>query len=71
MDFPSLPMLYELLFLFLLVFVGIVIIVLIAKVLLFILPGAIIGFVVWLLTGSLSWAGIAFLVVSLISILRR
>jgi len=64
-------MLYELLFLFLLVFVGIVIIVLIAKVLLFILPGAIIGFVVWLLTGSLSWAGIAFLVVSLISILRR
>jgi hypothetical protein len=68
---PTLPMIYELAFLFLLVVVGLVIIVLLAKVLLFILPGAIIAFVVWWLTGSLLWAGIAFLVVSFISILRR
>jgi hypothetical protein len=68
---PGLPVLYELLFLFLLVVVGLVIIVLIAKVLLFILPGAIIGFVVWFLTGSLLWAGVAFIVVSLISLVRR
>jgi len=68
---PSLPMIYELALLFLLVVVGLVIIVLLAKVLLFILPGAIIAVVVWWLTGSLLWAGIAFLVVSFISILRR
>jgi hypothetical protein len=68
---PGLPVLYELLFLFILVVVGLVIIVLIAKVLLFILPGAIIGFVVWFLTGSLLWAGVAFIVVSLISLVRR
>jgi hypothetical protein len=68
---PGLPALYELLFLFLLVIVGLVIIVLIAKVLLFILPGAIIGIVVWFFTGSLLWAGIAFIVVSVISLARR
>jgi hypothetical protein len=68
---PGLPVLYELLFLFILVVVGLVIIVLIAKVLLFILPGAIIGFVVWFLTGSLLWAGVAFIVVSLMSLVRR
>lgn len=68
---PGLPALYELAFLFLLVVVGLVIIILLAKVLLFILPGAIIAFVVWFLTGSLLWAGIAFLIVSFISIVRR
>ena len=68
---PGLPALYELAILFLLVVVGLVIIILLAKVLLFILPGAIIALVVWFLTGSLLWAGIAFLVVSFISILRR
>jgi hypothetical protein len=70
-NIPGLPMLYELLLLFLLVTVGLVIIILLAKVLLFILPGAIIAFVVWFLTGSLLWAGIAFLVVSFISLVRR
>jgi hypothetical protein len=70
-NLPGLPALYELLFLFLLVIVGLVIIILIAKVLLFILPGAIIALVIWLLTGSLLWAGIAFIVVSVISLVRR
>jgi hypothetical protein len=70
-NLPGLPALYELLFLFLLVVIGLVIIILIAKVLLFILPGAIIALVVWFLTGSLLWAGIAFIVVSIISLARR
>ena len=68
---PGFPALYELLFLFLLVIVGLAIIILIAKVLLFILPGAIIALVIWFLTGSLLWAGIAFIVVSVISLVRR
>jgi hypothetical protein len=68
---PGLPVLYELLILFLLVVVGLVIIILIAKVLLFILPGAIVALVVWFLTGSLLWAGVAFIVVSFISLVRR
>jgi hypothetical protein len=70
-NLPGFPALYELLFLFLLVIVGLVIIILIAKVLLFILPGAIIALVIWFLTGSLLWAGIAFIVVSVISLVRR
>ena len=70
-NLPGFPALYELLFLFLLVIVGLAIIILIAKVLLFILPGAIIALVIWVLTGSLLWAGIAFIVVSVISLVRR
>jgi hypothetical protein len=70
-NLPGFPALYELLFLFLLVIVGLAIIILIAKVLLFILPGAIIALVIWFLTGSILWAGIAFIVVSVISLVRR
>ena len=70
-NLPGFPALYELLFLFLLVIVGLAIIILMAKVLLFILPGAIIALVIWFLTGSLLWAGIAFIVVSVISLVRR
>jgi hypothetical protein len=70
-NLPGFPAIYELLFLFLLVIVGLAIIILIAKVLLFILPGAIIALVIWFLTGSLLWAGIAFIVVSVISLVRR
>jgi len=43
----------------------------IAKVLFFFLPAGVIAFVVWLLTGNLSWAGIAFLVIAVLSILKR
>ena len=70
-NLPGFPALYELLFLFLLVIVGLAIIILIAKVLLFMLPGAIIALVIWFLTGSLLWVGIAFIVVSVISLVRR
>jgi hypothetical protein len=68
---PGLPLLYDLLLLILLVVVGIAIIVILAKVLLFILPGAIVAVVVWFLTGSLFWAGVSFLVVAFISLVRR
>ncbi|MGC8939496.1 MAG: hypothetical protein ACP5IM_01625 [Candidatus Bathyarchaeia archaeon] len=46
-------------------------IVLVVKILLFVLPATVIAFVVWLLTGSLFWAGVAFLIVALISLLKR
>jgi hypothetical protein len=67
----DIPDLYGLAVLFLLLIVGIVIIILIAKVLLFILPAGIIALVVWFLTGSLFWAGVAFLVVAFIPLVRR
>ncbi len=63
--------LYDLVFLFLLLVIGLVIIILLAKVFLFILPAGIIAVVVWFLTGSVFWAGVAFLVVALFSLLRR
>ena len=68
---PSLGTLGDLALLLLLVIIGIVIIILIAKILLFILPAAIIALVVWFLTGNLLWAGIAFLVVAFLSLLKR
>jgi hypothetical protein len=68
---PGLSGLNELIILVLLVVIGLAIIILIAKVLLFILPGAIIALVIWFLTGSLLWAGVAFIVVSFISLVRR
>ena len=67
----DIPDLYGLALLFLLLIIGIVIIILIAKVFLFILPAGIIALVVWFLTGSLFWAGLAFLVIGFISLLRR
>jgi hypothetical protein len=67
----DIPDIYGILLLVLLLVIGIVIIILIAKVLLFILPAAIIAFVVWFLTNSLFWAGVAFLVVAFISLIRR
>jgi hypothetical protein len=67
----DIPPLYDLLLLFLLLIVGIVVIILIAKVILFILPAGIIALVVWFLTNSFFWAGVAFLVVAFISLIRR
>jgi len=53
-----------------LIIIGLVIIFLIRLLLIFI-PAVIIAVVVWLLTGSLWWAGIAFLVISALSILKK
>jgi len=63
--------LIDIAFLLLLLVIGLVIIIVLAKVFLFILPAGIIALVVWFLTGSVFWAGVAFLVVALISLLRR
>ena len=58
--------------LIILLIIGLIIIVVIAKALLFFLPAAIIALVVWFLTGfSLFWAGVAFLIIAFISVLRR
>jgi len=62
---------FELIVLLILLIIGIVIIIIIAKVLFFFLPAAIIALVVWLLSGSLFWAGVAFLVIAFISVAKR
>jgi hypothetical protein len=67
----QLPSIIDLALLLLLLVIGIIIIIVIVKILLFILPAAIIAVVVWLLTGSLLWAGVAFVVVALISLLKH
>jgi len=66
-----LGLLGDVVFLFLLLIVGLVIIILIAKVFLFVLPAGIIALVVWFLTGSFFWAAIAFLAVAVISLVKR
>ena len=63
---------FDVFLLLILLVIGIVIIIIIAKVLLFVLPAAIVAVVVWFLTGfSLFWAGVAFLAVAFLSILKR
>lgn len=61
----------ELIILFILLIIGLAIIIFIVKLIFIFLPAAIIGFVVWWFSGSLFWAGIAFLLVALVSIVRR
>ena len=48
--------------------IGILIIVLLVSIAIFVLPAIIVAVVVWFLTGSFFYAGIAFLVVALISV---
>jgi hypothetical protein len=55
---------------FLLLLVGVIVIMLIGA-LIFLLPAAILAFVVWFLTGSLFWAGVVFLVIAIISLLKK
>jgi len=69
--FLGLPLLVEVIALVVLLVIGIIIIVVIVKVILFFLPAALIALVVWLLGGSLFWAGIAFLIVAFISLAKR
>lgn len=70
--FLSFGLLIDVVILLVLLIIGIIIIIIIAKVLLFFLPAAIIAVVVYFLTDhSLFWAGVAFLVVSFLSLLRR
>jgi hypothetical protein len=69
--FAVLGPLLDVALLVLLLVVGLVIIILLAKVLWFALPAAIVAFVVWYFTGSVLWAGVAFLVIALISLVKR
>ena len=62
---------YELVIILLLLLIGIALILLIVKIMYFILMATIIAFVVWFITGSLFWAGVAFLIVAFISLLKR
>jgi hypothetical protein len=71
-NIPALPVgFFDIVLLIIFLVIGILIIILIAEVLIFILPAAIVAFVVWFLTGSLFLAGIAFLIVALISLVKR
>jgi hypothetical protein len=63
-------LIYDLLGLIGLIILGLVIIFLIRLVLI-LLPAAVVAFVVWWLTRSTWWAGIAFLVVAALSILKK
>jgi hypothetical protein len=68
----GLGLIFDVILLLVLLAVGIIIIIVVAKVLLFFLPAAIIAIVVWFLTGySFFWAGVAFLVIAFLSVLRR
>lgn len=53
-----------------LVILGLIIIFLL-KLLLILIPAALVAFVVWYLTGSIFWAGIAFLIIAALSILKK
>ncbi len=63
-------MIYGLLGLIGLVVIGLVIIFVI-RLLLALIPATVVALVVWFLTGSLWWAGIAFLIISALSILKK
>jgi len=72
---PFLPWLIELAVLFVLLIIGVLIIVFIAKVLLFFLPAVIVAIVVWFITLDSPYnkllTGIAFLLIAAISIAKR
>jgi len=68
---PGFGFLFEVIALIILLVIGIVIIVVVVKALLFFLPAAVIALVVWLLTESWFWAGIAFLIIAFISVTKR
>ena len=54
-----------------LVIIGILLIIVIAKVLFFVLPAAIVALGVWWLTGEAVYAGIAFIAVAVLSLLKH
>jgi hypothetical protein len=53
-----------------LIIIGLVIIFVI-RLLFMLIPAALVAFVVWFLTGSLWWAGIAFLIIAALSVLKK
>lgn len=73
-DFPFYlvheELIYGLLGLIGLIVIGLVIIVVI-RLLFALIPAAIAAFIVWFLTGNLWWTGIAFLIITALSILKK
>jgi hypothetical protein len=61
---------YDLMGLIGLIVLGLVI-VLIIRIVLVLIPAAIVAFLVWFFTGSTWWAGIAFLIIAALSILKK
>jgi hypothetical protein len=61
---------FDIVFFIILIIIGLIIVLLI-RVFLVLIPAVLIAIVVWLLTGDLFWAGIAFLVVAALSFLAR
>jgi hypothetical protein len=67
--FDSIPQI-DLIALVVLVIIGIIIILLI-RLLIMLIPAVLLAIVVWFFTNSLFWAGIVFLVVAALSILKK
>lgn len=61
---------YDIISLLTLVIIGLIIILLL-KLIIILIPAALIAFAVWYFTGNLTWAGIAFLVIAAMSILKK
>jgi len=67
--FDSIPQ-FDIMALVVLVIIGIIIILLI-RFLLMLIPAVLLALVVWFFTGSLFWAGITFLIIAALSILKK
>jgi hypothetical protein len=67
--FDSIPQ-FDIIALVVLVIIGIIIILLI-RLLLMLIPAVLLALVVWFFTNSLFWAGIIFLIVAALSILKK
>jgi hypothetical protein len=63
--------LVELLIFAALVIVGIMVLIFLIKLVFWLIPAAIVAFIVWFLTSSLWLAGIAFLIIAALSIIRK
>jgi hypothetical protein len=61
---------FDIVFFIILIIIGLIIILFI-RIFLVLIPAVLIAIVVWLLTGDLFWAGIAFLIVAALSIFAR
>lgn len=64
------PSVVEIAIFILLVIVGLIVLALVRAVL-FLLPAILVAVVVWCLTGTLTWAGVAFVAVTILSLLKR
>ncbi len=68
-SFAILPRIIDLFGGIILLIIGILVIVLLVAVALVLLPAIIVAIIVWFLTGSFFFAGVAFLVVALVSLI--